>query len=101
MDNLKKLNIAVKIVAILCMLSITATVVYYFIIYIPYKEEVRVQKINNCLVDAQDEYIKQWDQKCEAIGGEPECPLKTDRRAIIVKQREEVKDECYKLYPLK
>ena len=98
MDNLKKLNIAVKVVAIICMLSITATIVYYFIVYLPYKEEARVQKINNCLVDAQEAYIKQWDQECEAIEQEPECPLKTDRRATIVKQREEAKDECYKLY---
>ena len=45
-DKLEKLNTVIKITAIACMLSITLTIVYYFVIYTPYEKRARIQDID-------------------------------------------------------
>jgi hypothetical protein len=80
-----KLDKFLKIVIIFSIIMITWSIVYYFMVFLPEKEQSRLDEENrlrviednkkaqqknlldNCLSAAQTSYIKQWNVECDTL----------------------------------
>lgn len=87
-------------------LLIGFSVFYYFVIFLPGKENTRIQQqegrqqnINVCLKQAYDMYKNKWNSNCELEGLEKDCKLPKYRSEDVNVYHKDLKDECYKRYP--
>ena len=77
---------------------------------ISYKEEIRQEKIreaelneelrNACLIDAGVDYDRWWNDSCKARGLKKDCSLPTHQADSFDKSYKNLKDECFKKYPV-
>lgn len=91
-------------------LIIALTLAYYFIVYIPKKNDQSLKNqitITNemlqarikCLEGADSNYSMVWDKQCSTLGRKENCSLPQQLSEHIEKQRTDNKNNCFKLYP--
>ncbi|MBR4003179.1 MAG: hypothetical protein IKI95_03815 [Clostridia bacterium] len=75
-----------------------------------YKEKIRQEKIreaeenetlrNVCLDSASDDYDRWWNSSCKARGLKKDCSLPSHQADSYNKAYKNLKDECFKKYPV-
>ena len=75
-----------------------------------YKEKIRQEKIkeaeeneilrNVCLDSASDDYDRWWNSSCKARGLKKDCSLPSHQSDSYNKAYKNLKDECFKKYPV-
>jgi mannitol-specific phosphotransferase system IIBC component len=53
-----------------------------------------------CIEDAGEAYGKEWTRNCKAKGLPDKCSLNKNVADAVDKHHEEMKEECFKLYPI-
>lgn len=94
---------------IITFLLIGFSVFYYLVIFLPGKENTRLQqeeakqqdrqqKISLCLKSAYEMYHDRWNSTCKLDGKKDDCTLPTYRSEVIEAFHKDLKGECYKRY---
>jgi guanylate kinase len=58
-DNLLKITVMVSI------FLFSFSIFFRYIFYLPNREKIKEQKLEECLSDAKERYKKRWEEKCE------------------------------------
>lgn len=108
-----KVNLILAIGVSLPLLIISLAVTYYFIIYIPGKEQTKLKiqqqnkiLLDKCIKDADGALNYSWGMACFEIQNklgqkeDPNCSLPSSTAQAIKKTRSEQVDLCLKLYPI-
>lgn len=120
---LKKIS-PIKFSTVLSFLLIALSVFYYFIIFLPqkenqrlkidalkvsqqeldkmekkFKEKERIKNINECITEAGNNYLESWNAECEYRGLKKECALPDSVSLRLDKIQKEGAEYCFKLYP--
>lgn len=115
-----------KITLIFSVLLVASSVSYYFVIFLPEKEEAKLElqkdklraeeqektrlqlekeenkeKLETCLSSVQKIYEARWDESCYDLGLEGDCVLPFSLVDRWNKLRQQNRDDCYKKYPQK
>lgn len=111
LNNLIKISIIVGI--ILTSLSIS----YYFIVFLPSQEKIKIEKaerkeserkfeedkrqldLDKCLLSAEEDHENLWNYNCKIRGLKNGCMLPLPLAETITKIRKEDKEDCFKKYP--
>lgn len=105
--NMSKTNITIlNILAVLALVIVAGSALYYFVIYPPMKEKElqkleaqRVVKIDSCIKETDSYEAALWERECLNQGLEKGCNLPTDVVATINSYRDGKLNICYQKYP--
>lgn len=103
MDN--KLKIAI----IIGILSISLSVAYHYVVYIPDRDAKQLlieqrEKANKeldlqlCLDNANSQYLLDWNNYCKLENKPDDCNLLANHAESVEESRSEMKDNCFKQY---
>jgi len=108
-----------KGVLIFSLLLVAISIFYYYVIFLPRKEESRLEqneqeklieqeresemreKLDSCLEVTRFSYSLCWNMHCRVLGREEDCELPFPRIDRCEEERERNKNECFKRYPQK
>ncbi|MFA4880441.1 MAG: hypothetical protein WC650_02355 [Candidatus Doudnabacteria bacterium] len=114
-EKIKKIN-WFKATLAAAVLLIGFAIFYHYVIYIPNKEDlIRIEEkvdkelnksmLEACLEDAKTTSRDQWNEYCKVdnreIGTDGSCLLASNRADDLKKAYQQIKDECFKKYPIK
>lgn len=127
-DKKIKGNKIIKVAIIVGVAIITLSIAYYCVIFLPQKEQNKLNferekwqaeqdgkkkaaedaaqnatsnrlLLNLCLTSADETYSAQWEKECESRKLGKDCSLPTQIANDVGDYRKELKDDCYKNYP--
>lgn len=100
----------VKLSIITGVLTISLSIAYYLVIFIPHKEAVRYEnieknreKLSECTRAVQENYSQAWNSMCDNNNipyKNGECILPSSAHVGIDKDRNDQIDYCLKKYPV-
>lgn len=94
-------GIFLSIVA-LSLITIASSIAYYHVVYLPrvleFKKEQKVA-LENCIEEALELYDYDWNGNCKLRNMEDQCVLEPDLAIMINTRRDDLKRECFRLYP--
>ena len=96
------------IVGSISALIIALSIGYYFVIFLPQKEEGKKADSNRnkalldiCLSTTETDYFDYWNKLCEKEKLEDDCGLSKYSADIANEFKKDSKEECFKKYPQK
>ena len=102
MDRLLKTSI------IFCLLIITLSIVYYFVVYLPAKDrakekllQMNSEQLDLCLDQQFKRYIISWGNNCKELGNVSNCDLSVPIAQRLDSMRKTDEEDCYKRFPIK
>ena len=116
------LNKWIKLSIIAGMLLISIAIFYYFVIFLPQQEKLKLKRQNirqdaeeykksynermldACLGDAYTSYINTWNENCKTAGinhKDSGCSLPISLADSHARYYKDLKEECFKRYPVK
>lgn len=116
MKSKNKIDDFLKLSLIICAITIALSVIYYLVIFIPQKEnkklEIEKEKINiekqeqeskskkleDCIENITQKSKEQWDKWCLLENKKEDCSMSKERYDEIVKFRANEQEKCYQLY---
>ena len=88
------------ITVILCLIIITGSVFYYFVIYPPKLEKERITSLDKCREEYVSSYLKVWDRECKRQGLKEGCKdLPSDVVDAITNAQKQDFNFCIAKYP--
>jgi hypothetical protein len=93
------------------------SVSYYFVIFLPSQEKIKIEKaeqkeserktkedqrqldLDQCLLNAEIDYIDHWNKNCKGRRLKNDCSLPLNLADSINKILKENKEDCFKKYP--
>lgn len=117
-----------KAIASVSLIVVTLSVAYYFVVFLPKKEQMRIEQqkqeqeakdlkeeqakeeadtkrmeaednLNSCLDDADTNYSTNWDNECAGKGEKKDCGLPSYKSERLDKTFQTDKENCFKQYP--
>jgi hypothetical protein len=103
---------AVRTIATVCLCMVASSVFYYFVIFLPLEkraeradaakrsETVRSylremqNRYANCLKEARQAYVSDWDETCRFNKQPPNCPLLRPHSARLDTLKKEKEERC-------
>jgi hypothetical protein len=93
MDNFIKFSIGIGI------LLISLSISYYFLFFLPSREKLRTENVENCLSVVNSNYEKAWDYNCKKLSRKENCTLPLPVADSLDKYYRDQKEDCFKKYP--
>lgn len=93
LDSFIKLSMGIGI------LLVSLSISYYFVFFLPSRENTRTANLEKCLTAVNSDYEKAWDHNCNQLSRPDNCTLPLPVAESLDNYYREQREDCFRKYP--